>query len=143
MEANQLRIGNYVDILTITKIKIPMKCYKMIGNISFFEVHLYDIDKPFASQKEHYTVDVSDICGIPLTEEWLLKAGFEKLMSGMFFQRQILNDYTKIIIDHKFMSVEISVSGLSVKVSECKYLHQLQNLIFALTQTELQLTQNI
>jgi len=68
---------------------------------------------------------------IPLTEEWLVKFGFKRsstpnqLTLGRF-------------------SYELSYSdlyyGLS-RMGKCKYLHQLQNLYFALTQEELEIQQ--
>ena len=69
---------------------------------------------------------------IPLTEEWLLKFGFEKNKNSDLYFR--LNNYEYFIengiIDNGYSRMnEISV----------KYVHQLQNLYFALTGKELEI----
>lgn len=74
----------------------------------------------------------SDFEPIPLTEEWLLKFGFEKTYIGHdekypFFEKGL------IIIDACDFTIE-TASGL---VIEIKYVHSLQNLYFALTGEEL------
>lgn len=68
---------------------------------------------------------------IPLTEEWLLKFGFEKLEGRddtFFFQ---LNNVQ--ITDY-------NVSGYDYDSFNIKHVHQLQNLYSALTNEELKIT---
>ena len=70
---------------------------------------------------------------IPLTEEWLLKFGFEKLEGWddtFFFQ---LNNVQ--ITDY-------NVSGYDYDSFNIRHVHQLQNLYFALTGEELKLKEN-
>lgn len=75
---------------------------------------------------------------IPLTEEWLLKFGFEK-HNNLFFSN---HDY--------FSYIELGAYGCDGLYGYClndeksiyhklKYVHQLQNLYFALTNEELTL----
>ena len=70
---------------------------------------------------------------IPLTEEWLLKFGFvpEKMEDGFLSYRlkfvDISMPYFEFTYDYGTESFEV------------KYVHQLQNLFFALTGTELTL----
>lgn len=66
-------------------------------------------------------LDEKDLSFIPLTEEWLNKLGVKQIAMNKF----------------KHIS-----SGLDLECSyELKYVHQLQNLYFALTGKELQLKQ--
>jgi hypothetical protein len=78
-----------------------------------------DLVKPFLSLSGRY--DINSLKPIPLTEEWLLKLGFVwvediKILKGY------LDDY---------------IDGNSN--TQLKYVHQLQNLYFALTGEELTL----
>ena len=70
---------------------------------------------------------------IPLTEEWLLKAGFEfkgKRISKDWFY--LWNDENRIVFALAEMQDETGT------YLEIKYVHQLQNLYFALTGKELE-----
>ena len=67
--------------------------------------------------------------GIPLTEEWLLKFGFT--FSDMIYSFDGFE-----ILDLK-QGLEFYNHDYPIKI---KYVHQLQNLYYALTQTELTLT---
>ena len=87
-----------------------------------------------------YNISVNPDCfnPIPLTEEWLLKFGFEDRQRGFFsikagstffrltppqFMGEWQTEYCWVYDDFKF--------------TEIKYVHQLQNLYFALTGEEL------
>jgi hypothetical protein len=89
--------------------------------------------------------------GIPLTEEWLLKFGFEKNLHNNYIREYITIGDDKIFIVHPPKNVfndargtdlfGVSVQGGdldTVALSAIKYVHQLQNLYFALTGEELQ-----
>lgn len=69
---------------------------------------------------------------IPLTEEWLLKFGFECLDSRRY-QKKYRRNYS---IDG-FMTSESFMVGLGSALTKLEYVHQLQNLYFALTGEEL------
>jgi hypothetical protein len=71
-----------------------------------------------------------DCSGTPLTEEWLIKFGFEKGSVFMKNEIKIGRDGDDFI--HGLYSVPYD--GNMLKVA---YVHQLQNLYFALTGTEL------
>lgn len=71
---------------------------------------------------------------IPITEEWLLKFGFEFFDSGLYRKGDFylpikFNDYTVL----KWKVFEIA---------PVKYIHQLQNLFFAITGEELTIKSN-
>ena len=74
---------------------------------------------------------------VPLTEEWLLKFGFENKKHGI--KRGVLKSYK--IHGNTF---NLSNSGniyYGFKSMQIQYVHQLQNLIFALTGEELTLSE--
>ena len=86
---------------------------------------------------------------IPLTEEWLLRFGFEKydFMNGFFVKlkdRHLMVQFYKSEIHIFFTKVSKDSQGHWMKgrdyfidKNSILYLHTFQNLIFALTQTEL------
>lgn len=103
MKANELRIGNWVFNGRNIRV-IP-------------------------TQIEWFSEGVYDLLPIPLTEEWLLKFGFE--------QNKLSAKHNSFI----WYENHIGIKGLLgvVKPYECKHVHQLQNLYFALTGEELKL----
>ncbi|MFY8160218.1 MAG: hypothetical protein ACOVNU_02730 [Candidatus Kapaibacteriota bacterium] len=106
MKSNQLRIGNYVldNLGGILKIQA-------IGTNS----------------------DLSHIQPILITEDWLIKLGFEKIMSRTY----------KINLNEKhYLTYYLEEKGVSIGYAmyctfDCKYVHSLQNLYFTLTNKEL------
>ena len=108
MKATELRIGNYIDYTTEREIVTMQTTYEYIrlihnGNKNF---------KP-----------------IPLTEEWLLKFGFE---------------YVNHTFRHHKFCINLHENELYVLTEThrvyIQHVHQLQNLYFALTNEELILT---
>ena len=108
----------------------------------------YD-DKPFKWEIEHFanlaTVYPDEIikAPIPLTEEILLKAGFEKHRKGYSLNvgGESFDYYIKdkfVIWDHKHRGYSLE-SIRSQGFIFYKYLHQLQNLFFALTGEEIKI----
>jgi len=117
MKANELRIGNLITS-------------KMSGVLT---VQMIPID-----------IDMSRYEQIPLTEEWLLKFGFEKknhiwsdksVSEGLFFKNKY---FIEISLDG-FLFCELHYSGQGWFMKTIKHVHQLQNLYFALVGSELQL----
>lgn len=118
IQANELRLGNYV--------------------YPFDDLHLCSEDEIFANYREVYIEDFQyaiDIYPIPITEEWLLKLG------GVDFGYQI-----KIKAKRKLLVFNWSFKAVSSgqrfgwyckQYKHIKYIHQLQNLYFALTNKEL------
>jgi hypothetical protein len=79
------------------------------------------------SIKENYSEPtINSMNPIPLTEEWLLKFGFIKHVSQSIWYT--LNKVDVWFFDGKYVN-DIDV--------EIKYVHELQNLYFALTKKEL------
>lgn len=75
-------------------------------------------------------VDLDEVEFIPLNEEWLLKFGFVKKEIG----------YSKLTEMEQCFLISFgkhtSVNGIKFN-NEIKYVHQLQNLIFAILQEEI------
>ena len=110
MKASELRIGNYI----------------------FDRYEIIKIDKyHFALAESFYTEDFTPI---PLTEEWLLKFGFNKVGSNYENRLIILHTNNKTGT-FDFLLNEPHSNKLIVRVIES--VHQLQNLYFALTNEEL------
>lgn len=86
-----------------------------------------------------------DIFGIPLTEEWLLK--FEEI-SFIWGDYGFMDDMIRYVIDinhKKYQSTDIVIIAdydrVTLAIAQIQYVHQLQNLYFALTNKELELCQ--
>jgi hypothetical protein len=117
MEARELRIGNLV------RAKSPEKT-EWVESHKISAYTLYSMVYPRATDFVK-----PDIEPIQLSEEWLLKFGFCKFKN--------YNDFSKggIIIHGRKRGFVLRKS-----VPDIKYVHQLQNLYFALTGEELEIT---
>ncbi len=74
---------------------------------------------------------------IPLTEDWLLKFGFKLYPSGSYCVDLFGTDnYLAVDVKYNKGFVYINIDDTSLKI-ELEYVHQLQNLFFSLTNTEL------
>lgn len=92
----------------------------------------YDEPEEFDGDFYH----LSDIKFIPLTEEWILKFGFVKTIDAYFYNdyciEDIHNGVTWVISEFDHLTNEFTAFGRCIN-----YVHQLQNLYFALTGEEL------
>lgn len=108
MEANELRIGNYYLSYGVD--------LKQVENLTKGKTLI-------------------DFHPIPLTEEWLLKFGFDK--SDVFDERGYLfSNYNLNINYYTYLDWDEDNKCLE-KYPHIKYVHQLQNLFYALTGEEL------
>lgn len=73
---------------------------------------------------------------IPLTEEWLYRFGFESTKEGIF---KLFKDNKTICTVQEWDFGNFEYSQLTVHGIYIYYVHQLQNLYFALTNQELTL----
>lgn len=122
MKANELRLGNYIN-------------HKYCGNIEIDFNSLRTVDK------EELQVNIEK-CHKPirLTEEWLLKFGADKTPQLFdYFSRVKYHNYFIIHDYNTIASFSISEFGYfdCLVYKHVKYVHQLQNLYFALTGEEL------
>ena len=108
MKANQIRIGNYVRDPYNKEIKVA---------------HVSPDDASFLNP-------------IPLTEDWVLKLGFElksKWTECGTYGLSLETDNGKYFAEQ---------SGEILYAKELKYVHQIQNLYFAITGEELKIIDN-
>ena len=105
MKAHELRIGNYA--IFGNNANSTIEEIVAINNTDWF----YEGKKYWLETKNLEGELLKDFRPIPLTEEWLLKFGFERTYNSQF---RYFGHYIKI-----------------------KYVHELQNLYFALTGQEL------
>lgn len=140
MKAEELRIGNYVqsnskffkgDTLRITELKDDHDEKKIQAWC------IAPGNRAYGSSNEHLEP-------IPLTEEWLIKFGFEKSKDDPcpYDDGEFTLKSKRFTVFKKHPITHNSVHGWFINnqnFSEInlKYVHQLQNLYFALTGTEL------
>jgi hypothetical protein len=117
MKANELRIGN----LTY-RIEVKNKNNTVIDDIT-----IYDMERIQEVHDKTFTYEP-----IPLTEEWLQKFGFQTEESFVYE----LDDIT-INTSRGLMCIFTKCKN-NVEIEITEYVHQLQNLYFALTNKELE-----
>lgn len=139
MKASDLRIGNYVYYENTTHIVSGVHGNKVYSwwvkdGQPVIEYEAKDIS---GTQVENPYIDVvSQYEPIPLTDEWLLKFGFEKQDYELILK---VNDYGCLVYWHKEMFLMMGQFADCTDIVPCESLHQLQNLYFALTGEELKL----
>lgn len=120
MEANELRLNNWVN-----------HCNKEV------QITIHDLFDIAVFEDDVFTP-------IPLTEEWLFKLGFEKIEEYQFEISVSINCRISLINVNLESGIDVDIYTCNVnKEYGCwlntknKYVHQLQNLYFALTGEEL------
>jgi len=142
MKANELRIGNYV--LVNGKI-IKVNDIDEIGINSFVDCDFesvdyggyFDVNKVNNPRHSVYLIEP-----IQLTEERLLKFGFEKVINKYpipygsinFILERVMS--VSLFKDKFEVFIEDEIDGCNVDI-ELKSVHKFQNLLFALTNIEL------
>ncbi len=115
MKANELRIGNYIIPITSDGFKLEQR-----------PIHAREF---WLSSNEPDKAEP-----IPLTEEWLIKFGFKKRLDDQY------SDFKKVCVgilsDSFYVGVHFGYEYYEY-ITKVKYVHQLQNLYFALTGEEL------
>ena len=118
MKAQELRIGNYVNLNGKDK-QLGIGGLKEIAYEEFSPKHT-NVFKP-----------------IPLTEEWLVKFGFERvaLNDGVHYEND--NMWIYLLSDCFDLELNTHNERFNLFRQYKKHVHQLQNLFFALTGEEL------
>jgi len=119
IKTNELRVGN----LVYTPMDFKMK---VVG--IFDDQILLDFE---GNEGDVFDFKPNELKPIPLTEEKLLKFGFENIYDELLFY----NGYCDLIFNDNRVSLRVEGQWLSFDV---EYVHQLQNLYFALKGIELQ-----
>ena len=115
-----------------TELRISNKLQKETGEI-FTVLRLDNTNDVLVEEQRGLLTLNYNLIGIPLSEEILLKAGFEKCLNGFWSETEIFNVK---IIDNEIL-VYLAGSDTNLAHNNLKNLHQLQNLIHALTGEEL------
>lgn len=127
MDLRELRIGNLAQNKDGNVFEVDNVSESGVNGMSWTDSHYGNISGGF-----DYMYTSEEVFGVPLTEEWLVKFGFEMTSDG-FFDRGI-NGFN-VTIDY-----EIRFNG-KIICNAPKSVHQLQNLYFALTGEELTIKQ--
>jgi len=120
MKANELRLGNFIKRANKRKY-----------------------------HKDYYAVRPSHLSGntlclfepVPITEEWLLKFGFNHDEYHPIYETLLIYENDNFSLHANLNNgVDFYFYGYDHEASfEMKYIHELQNLYFALTKTELEI----
>ena len=132
LKATELRIGNYVMFNDNYELSLDdpayyedMKMFPIDVIASDETIRLMDGDKSIGC------FGTNQIKPISITEEWLIKFGFEKIDG--YYQYPIAMNCKLIFIDG---SMQLQTDDDRI-IKHIKHIHQLQNLYFALTGKEL------
>ncbi len=125
MEAKELRIGN----------KVGHPDWYKHGKLAIFEVKgingkYLEISNGLMST----TQDIKDLVPVRLSQKWLNKCGFKK--SNGFYELDLDHDLTLMQGDKEGCLDVYELNHDSLRV---QYLHELQNLVFTLSKTELKI----
>ena len=131
MEASELRIGNYVE------------CEERCGDTVYPLTSIYNDNTICFDQAYHKSTELYKAKPISLTEEWLLKFGFRKDVDlGEKTNYYYLNNRDdSFYVDFDLGGYDewhIGASNYGY-IRGIEYVHQLQNLYFALTGEELKI----
>lgn len=128
IKPEELRIGNWVNRL---------------GNPTVINSIQKGVEIGYVSTPISGSITTNQIEPIPLTEEILIKAGFEKQQPSfdarinIFYQNIEIYTYESTLMEGSFYIGQDEDSVLIY--SEKMYVHQLQNLFYSLTGTELKI----
>ena len=132
MKTTDLRLGNFISI--------------NFGNRDDGKVITVDGVSDCEIYNEEYGYSpCNEFNPIPLTEQWLLDFGFNQSIEGQWYIHfdemclTIYEDLPQYIVEIHDMEMDKS----SIFLKSIQYVHQLQNLYFALTQEELILKERI
>lgn len=121
MNSSELRIGNYVGRKDIGSGEDRIETIIALG------------EKVTTTGPIKVICAYDDLMAIPLNEEWLLKFGFE-LINGNKYRNGHIE-----LLDGPNHCYEYFYGGFT----KIKYVHQLQNLYFALTGEELEIKEQV
>ena len=119
---SELRIGN---LLTVGNYDVK------VIEIHHLGVQVCDLEET----QDTWELYTDRIKPIPLTEEWLEKFGFEKDENGLY---KLFNQSEVPILLNEDLN-GWTCDGINFSINNTQYVHQLQNLYFALKGEELTL----
>jgi hypothetical protein len=134
MKASDLRIGNFIGWYEPNQELLPVKINGIVGQMIYAQVN-----GTFQRCHENY----QSWKPIPLTKEWLLKFGFEKVNNELTNIAPLNLPCTFNLPNTPFNFCQgklILTTGTGDFCVNTEYVHQLQNLYFALISEELTIT---
>ena len=134
MIAHELRLGNYINALDDYDQAIASQVIALSDGAAYIDE--YGNRVLFYTLNGEYAPEQCSIEGINITEEWIKKLGFEE--DSIIEKRFNNGDYQVYFFkDDDY----IYFRQVGSTIAKIKYIHQLQNLYFALTGNELTLNQ--
>ena len=139
IQANELRLGNLVNIEALDN-----SDYQVLGVTD--KLIYYSPSNSGIIDKDFYSL-LCYVKPIPLTEEWLVKFGFERdlKLEELDSRTTMLQYYYGDIHSNNFIRIcfhpvgKYTTSFRGNPLTKPEYVHQLQNLYFALTGEELKI----
>ena len=131
MNVKELRIGNLVYCLGVKEV-VAIQHNNVDGR---YRLRVSEI----GCKEYHYCpVEALELEPIPLKEDWLIKLGFECLTNSVEerFRKGDFNWYSSL--GSVVIELDNGISSYDLH-TDCKYVHQLQNLYFALLGEELEI----
>ena len=138
MKSTELRLGNYFNpIDRSNQVHLPLTgfIFKVL-KIGIFDVEAIQFDKHPAQVEKYDFFPTNDTSPILLSEEWLLKLGFERKYNNDK-PVWVINHYMFLDFSFHISAKESGFFSFNCFLKELKYVHELQNLYFALTGDEL------
>lgn len=161
MKANELRIGNWVNAIRYrddsgefypTQLETLKKGWGTLNGKSSYSICINHGFYETGSEWGQTVGNENEVKPIPLTEEWLVKLGFEKIefnseSEGYGYEFNLdLNDNTRMSFQSDMSfgieNKQLDTHWLELDFDKFDGVHQLQNLYFALTGKELTLKDN-
>lgn len=142
MTAQELRIGNFVyddeallcRVVGFKPFGHSVRCDETEGCDILIDIYSLE-----GRVRKDYIVDLKYLTAVPITEEWLLRFGFE-YGGGMGYKSPHNTSYWHFSLANRLVpSIFAKNTVSSDGYSGCEYIHQFQNLYFASIGQELEL----
>ena len=136
LKANELRLGNIFDA------DMALNAEKILSVTSGRITAIFEYGVSF---KDKTVFPLELIKPIVITEDILLQFGFELCNEAKITKRynHDINPFIEMISQNDWMSSKVIVAQRSELLATIHYVHQLQNLYFALTGQELPVTETV
>lgn len=144
VKASELRIGNFVNVPREDQSPFRIDAFECLSK-KFIKVAM--IHPEYGEKFHPLTWYGEDLKPIPLTEEWLLKFGFNCInrpkMAFKLYHNEVNADFSSMILKEVGNNPIWVYAGnnrwtINPFTVEIKYVNQLQNIYFALTGSDLQ-----
>jgi hypothetical protein len=138
MQASELRIGNLVDFVNRTNpLHRPLYTPLIVMEVTQIDIKCYPYDQSLHKVLRYNSLWLADVEPIPITDEWLVRFGFERIGNPNHTPNWIWVKDGNRWVYQKFKDGSFKL--IPYKLTGTPSIHQLQNLYFALTGTELTL----